>query len=120
MVEYTLHHMNAIRVIHPYLDNGVLAFDDPAVGLVREPFIMGADRILIRASIEAGINPKTFTLIFSDRNFPGHQYAAAKELNEMGGAWYRVGLSLGWLCPALLKYFDKPPEKIFFQIKARI
>jgi hypothetical protein len=25
----------------------------------------------------------------------------------------------GWLCPALLKYFDKAPKKIYVQIKAK-
>jgi hypothetical protein len=35
--------MNSIHVIHPYKHAGVWAFDDPAVGLVREPFVAGAD-----------------------------------------------------------------------------
>ena len=25
----------------------------------------------------------------------------------------------GWLCPALLNYFDAVPRKIFFQVKSR-
>ena len=109
--------MNAILVIHPYLDNGVLVFDDPAVGLVREPFIAGADVILKTAAGVSGANPTAFTLLFSDKKFPGYRFLAEKDYAESGGAWYSVGLLSGHLCPALLKYFDKPPEKIFFQIK---
>jgi len=25
----------------------------------------------------------------------------------------------GWLCPALLRYFDAPPKKIYAQFKAK-
>ena len=35
--------MNSILVIHPYKHVGVWVFDDPAVVLVKEPFIAGAD-----------------------------------------------------------------------------
>ena len=38
--------MNAVSVIFPYRLEGVWVFDDAAAGLVREPFISGADNIL--------------------------------------------------------------------------
>src|ERR1700680_940515 len=38
--------MNALSVIFPYRLEGVWVFDDTATGLVREPFISGADTIL--------------------------------------------------------------------------
>ena len=38
--------MNAVSVIFPYRLEGVWVFDDAAAGLVREPFISGADIIL--------------------------------------------------------------------------
>jgi hypothetical protein len=31
--------LNTLRVIFPYKQYGVWAFDDPSVGLVREPFV---------------------------------------------------------------------------------
>jgi hypothetical protein len=37
---------NVVSVILPYRLEGVWVFDDAAVGLVREPFISGADNIL--------------------------------------------------------------------------
>jgi hypothetical protein len=38
--------MNALFVILPYKLEGMWVFDDAATGLVREPFISGADKIL--------------------------------------------------------------------------
>jgi hypothetical protein len=35
--------MNAINVIAPYKYLGMWVFDDPRVGLSREPFVSGAD-----------------------------------------------------------------------------
>ena len=39
--------MNAIRAIHPYRHEGLWVFDDEAVGLRQEPFVSGADGILV-------------------------------------------------------------------------
>ena len=38
--------MNAVSVISPYRLEGAWVFDDASAGLVREPFICGADKIL--------------------------------------------------------------------------
>jgi hypothetical protein len=35
--------MNSLLVIHPYKHDGVWVFDDPAVGLGKEPFVAGAE-----------------------------------------------------------------------------
>jgi hypothetical protein len=37
---------NAMHVIHPYRWNGMWVFDDPAVGLVREPLVAGMPEII--------------------------------------------------------------------------
>ena len=39
--------MNAIRAIHPYRHQGLWVFGDETVGLRQEPFVSGADRILV-------------------------------------------------------------------------
>ena len=44
--------MNAICVIHPYKDQGTWVFDDPAVDLVKEPFVAGADEIIDRLTAD--------------------------------------------------------------------
>jgi len=38
--------MNAIGIIAPYKYEGMWVFDDPAVGLVREPFVAGIDKMI--------------------------------------------------------------------------
>jgi hypothetical protein len=44
--------LNSLLAFHPYQHDGVWVFDDPAVGLVREPF--GAD---FRPGGAAGLSP---------------------------------------------------------------
>ena len=39
--------MNAIRAIHPDRHEGLWVFDDETVGLRQEPFVSGADGILV-------------------------------------------------------------------------
>jgi hypothetical protein len=113
--------MNSILVIHPYKSDGVWVFDDSRVGLSREPFVAGADVILDR--ITAGISDAAagVTVFFSGQPFPGarHEFVWLRE--ESGGNWYSSPeLNLdGWLCPALFKYFDRAPERLFVQVRAR-
>ena len=99
--------MNALRVIHPYKTEGIWVFDDEAVGLVQEPFVSGAE--------------EGFTLIFSDKPFPGHQAAFEWRREEYEGNWYYApALDMeGWLCPALFKYFEAAPPKLYAQFKAK-
>jgi hypothetical protein len=111
---------NSISVIHPYLDEGEWCFDDPSVGLEREPFVAGMDMIIDRAVMEMDDPGGGFTLLFSDSPFPSATPLKWIE-EESGGNWYECaeyGLS-GWCCPALLKYFDSAPKEIYFQAKER-
>lgn len=123
--------MNQINIIQPYNYNGALVFDDARTGLVQEPFVNGADLALRIAAQSLGVNPERFNLIFSKDRFPGYQFTAEwlrKGFEDDGvpdplsGDWYKVRLGEnemdGWLCPALLKYFDAAPPMIYFQIQA--
>ena len=40
--------MNTICAIYPNRHEGLWVFDDEAVGFLQEPFVSGADRILVR------------------------------------------------------------------------
>jgi hypothetical protein len=97
------------------LEHGIWAFDDAAVGLVREPFISGIPEI-----IESIIGPDrtSFTAIFSDQPFPGGDITLARLTPEAGGYWYRLQGSeqRGWLCPATLHYFSNFPGHIVLKI----
>jgi len=111
---------NSIMVIHPYRDKGLWVFDDETTGLVKEPFVAGAD-IVIDLMTQAIPNAdKGFNLIFSATAFPGHELELKWLREDQGGNWYysdKLGME-GWLCPALFKYFEEAPNKLFVQFKA--
>ncbi|MDH3593457.1 MAG: hypothetical protein OEM93_01270 [Rhodospirillales bacterium] len=113
--------MNAIRVIHPYKHLGMWVFDDVKVGLVQEPFVSGADVIIERMVADIPNADEGFALIFSDRPFPVFRAELEWRREEHEGNWYYSGdLDMeGWLCPALFKYFDSAPEKLYAQFKAK-
>ena len=114
---------NAISVIHPYWSDGMLVFDDPAKGLEQEPFVEGADTVLSDiASRRLGEDPDKFTVLFSGQKFRGSTDHAVWVRAEDNGNVYRHTGLLGsefefWLCPALLKYFDEPPQELHIKIK---
>ena len=68
-------------------------------------------------------NPENgFTLLFSSSPFPGYQLELEWVEKELGGNWYKseaLGMG-GWLCPALIKYFNEAPERIYAQFKDKI
>jgi hypothetical protein len=112
---------NAINVIAPYKYHGMWVFDDARVGLAQEPFVSGADTMIDRVVADIPDADQGFTLIFSASPFPGHQHRLDWHSDEGGGNWYHSEeLNLtGWLCPALLMYFNEPPKHLYIQIKAR-
>jgi hypothetical protein len=113
--------MNALSIISPYKLEGVWVFDDAAVGLLREPFISGADNILDVLAENIPDSASGFKLIFSASPFPGYTARFVWTRSEYEGNWYRWperGME-GWLCPALLKYFESPPKEIFVQESAK-
>ena len=107
--------MNSIRVIAPYKYEGMWVFDDPAVGLSREPFIAGIDTMIDRLVASIPNADKGFTLLFSTAPFPGSTVELQWRREELGGNWYYCPQfdMEGWLCPALFKYFDKAPPKLY-------
>ncbi len=113
--------MNTIIAIHPYKYQGLWVFDDDRVGLIQEPFLSGADTIIDMMVTDIPNAQSGFTLIFSANPFPGHQAVLEWRREEMGGNWYYSSDldSEGWLCPALFKYFDTAPQRIYTQFKQK-
>jgi hypothetical protein len=97
--------MNAINIIAPYKYHGMWVFDDPRVGLAQEPFVSGADTMIDRVVAEIPDAEQGFTMIFSGRSFPGHQFRLQWRRADGSGNWYySQDLDMeGWLCPALLR-----------------
>ncbi|MEH1966560.1 DUF6717 family protein [Nostoc sp.] len=114
--------MNSIMVIHPYKFGEMWVFDDGNVGLVREPFVAGADEIIERMVAQIPDAESGFSLVFSASPFPGYQIKFDWRREEYGGNWYYSAdlAREGWLCPALFKYFDKAPKEFYAQFKAKI
>ncbi|MEE2758884.1 MAG: DUF6717 family protein [Candidatus Thermoplasmatota archaeon] len=112
--------MNAIMVINPYKWNGMWVFDDENTGLVREPFVAGADEI-IDVMVEQLENAgEGFALTFSHLPFPGHDIELVRQHPEAGGWWYHCpALEMtGWLCPALFLYFEEGPIRLYARFTA--
>ncbi|MFM7148891.1 MAG: DUF6717 family protein [Gemmataceae bacterium] len=110
--------MNQILVIAPYWQESVSTwvFDDPAVGLVREPFVSGIPEMIDDLVADIPDARKGFRLLFSVGPFPGFQRKLTWLREDMGGNWYQLDepeQREGWLCPALFRYFDKAPKELY-------
>src|SRR5947209_8316528 len=112
---------NALFVIQPYEWNGTWVFDDPRVGLDKEPFVAGIPEIIDLAVRDISNAAVGFLLIFSAYPFPGATVELDWVREEIGGHWYRwTAHSMeGWLCPALFHYFESAPRKLYAQAKPK-
>ncbi len=114
---------NAINVIYPYKHEGMWVFDDENVGLDKEPFVEGADTMIDLVLDKKGLqNPEAgFRLIFSAGEFPRYDVRFDWLREGEGGNWYTSEefQMEGWLCPALLKYFDKAPQHIYARFEEK-
>jgi len=107
--------MNSINLVVPYRHKGMWVFDDARVGLDKEPFVSGADRMIdvLVAGIPNAV--KGFRLLFSASPFPGYSARLQWRREEYEGNWYySADYDMeGWLCPALFKYFETAPKDIY-------
>jgi hypothetical protein len=114
--------MNTINLIVPYRFEGMWVFDDPRVGLDKEPFVSGADT-MIHVLVADIPNAQTgFRLLFSSTPFPGYTVKLEWSREEYGGHWYfsPAFQMEGWLCPALFKYFKEAPKEIYVKAEPKI
>lgn len=113
--------MNALNLIIPYRFEGMWVFDDPRVGLDKEPFVAGADTMIDRLVADIPHAEKGFRLLFSSTPFPGYMVKLERRREEYGGTWYFSPdfQTEGWLCPALFHYFETAPEEIYVKAEAR-
>ena len=112
--------VNSLFVIAPYKFEDFWVFDDPGVGLHREPFVSGADRIIDILTAHIPDAAHGFRMVFSPQSFPGSMARFEWSRPEHGGNWYswtERGIE-GWLCPALFKYFEMAPKEIYVQVSS--
>jgi hypothetical protein len=90
-------------------------FVDPEVGLKQEPFVEGVPEMIDDLVVNIPNARRGFRLLFSASPFPGSQRKLTRLREEFGGWWYASDRPRmeGWLCPALLRYFDEAPEEIY-------
>jgi hypothetical protein len=112
--------MNAILTIRPYRLHGTWVFDDPGAGLEREPFVAGIPEMIDLLVRDIADAERGFKLLFSAGPFPGSQASMEWVREESGGNWYRWGEPdlEGWLCPALFKYFESAPRRLYVRAEA--
>jgi len=111
--------VNQINIIIPYIHRGQWVFDDMDKGLKREPFVGGSDLIIDKLTQGISGADTGFILMFSSGPFPEAQSKFTWIESGHGGNWYSsesFGMN-GWLCPALLKYFDEAPKELY--VRAR-
>ncbi len=111
--------MNSLFVIAPYKYHGSWVFDDPAVGLSREPFVAGIDTLIDKAIAKIPEAGKGFRATFSAAFFPGADFKLEWRRQEGSGNWYYSPdfKQEGWLCPALFKYFQSAPREIYVKVE---
>ena len=113
--------MNEINVIAPYKYLDIWVFDDEKKGLIQEAFVGGADTIIDLLTSQIPDAQNGFVMVFSGSEFPGFQHRVEWRREQgTGNVYYSNELKTeGWLCPALLRYFQTPPRDIFLQVKPR-
>jgi hypothetical protein len=107
---------NAITCIMPYREYGTWVFDDPRVGLVREPFVLGIPEMIDEMVKDIPNAKKGFSMCFSLMEPPVDNHFHIKLMaEESGGGWYRdvKTRKAGWLCPATLNYFEAFPDEMY-------
>lgn len=111
--------MNSLAVIKPYRYLEMWVFDDERAGIVQEPFVGGADAIIDQWVRNIPNAYGGFQLVFSAEPFPGFQHRLTWVRPELSGnVYFEPDLGMeGWLCPALLKYFEAPPAELYCQCK---
>ena len=106
---------NALMVIAPYQYAGTWVFDDPAVGLNREPFVSGIPEMIDDMVKDIPDADKGFRLLFSTQPFPGHTHKLTWLRGDKSGNWYYCEQydKEGWLCPGLFRYYEEAPKEIY-------
>src|SRR5256886_11690686 len=117
----TISGVNSLFVIAPYKYEGMWVFDDPSVGLSKEPFIAGIDTMIDKVVASIPDADKGFRAIFSATPFPGADFKLEWRREESGGNWYYSDQFKmeRWLCPALLNYCPSAPREIYVKVEPK-
>ena len=106
---------NSIMVVAPYWYKGTWVFDDPAVGLRREPFVAGVPEMIDVLVKDIPDSRDGFRLLFSANPFPGYHKRLDWLRGDSGGNYYRLDQPPieGWICPAMFRYYKAAPKALY-------
>lgn len=114
---------NAVKFIQLYKKGSTWGFDEPALGLIFEPFILGASELLeyMIQNLETLENKETPQIVFAE-NLPDYDYKVYIKEDLGTSAWYTYTNKEGevmdfYLCPCLTLYFSIPPSTICVKFK---
>ncbi len=112
---------NSLLVISPYRHAGTWVFDDYQHRLVQEPFVAGIPELIDKLVADIPNAHNGFRLTFSAKEFPEYDDRLIWKRKGSSGNWYysETYKAEGWLCPALLKYFKKPPKFIYVKAEQK-
>ena len=118
---------NDVYAISAYFHDGFWVFDDESRGLDKEPFVEGADILMDHMSGRVTDKSKDeVRFYFAKSPLPGFDVKLTKyKVDGYDGTYYFVDFPAFdiqkegpiWLCPALLKFFNKAPKNIYVKIK---
>jgi hypothetical protein len=81
----------AVLVIEPYRHDGAWVFDEPRVGLHREPFVAGVTEMIDRLAASIPEAAGGFRLLFAAAPFEGYQAMLHwVRADPVEGNWYRA------------------------------
>ncbi|MCC7421794.1 MAG: hypothetical protein IT428_16060 [Planctomycetaceae bacterium] len=106
---------NSILVIQPYDYSGTWVFDDPGVGLVREPFVANIPEMIDVLVKDIPDAKSGFRLLFSAVEFPDYQKRLTWVRKSGEGNYYQLDdpPMEGWICPALFRYYEEAPPALY-------
>jgi hypothetical protein len=108
---------NILRVIEPYWYQNAFVFDDEAMGLEKEPFLLSIPGIIDYLIKDIPDARSGFRLLFSPQPFSGYQAELTRIKEEYDGYGYKVKDEgeLGWCCTVLVRYFEAAPDLLYIK-----
>ena len=108
---------NNVFVIYPERSKlGVWTFTDEKVGLINEPFVGAINEYMDFMTKDIKDAQNGFPLYFSSSKLPNTKMTLHKVDGDINGTYYafeELDMQIGWLCPALFKYFDEAPKTFY-------
>lgn len=102
-------------IIKPYFNNGECFFDYPKFDIKSEGLTCGTPEVILRA-YEVNSKENQTSIGFSDKPVGKHRLDFVEPERDGSRYFWQEQNMHCWFCPTLLRYFNKPPKNIWFEI----